>query len=172
MARKHKGYKKTQDFEHYYSQQFVFDEGFAMSPSKAESFLVILLVLNSCGLNYVKGQMNFSLEDVAGDMMLPLVAPLGAVARESGLIGGGWSADDDKHDDQDKPRRPPFPFFNLWKADWSVNSVLSRVEEELSLYAENLSPLAQTKEMIENNVVLENAEFRGLYEVKQVSAKS
>ena len=144
-----------------------------MSPFKGGSFVVCLFLLNCCGPNTVQGQMNFSLENLAGELMLPLVGPLGAIARKAGcLLGNGVHADNNQDDQDYKPRHPPFPFYDLWEINWLMDSVLSRVEDELSLYAETLSPFALTREVIENNVVLSSAEFRGLFEVKQVSGNN
>ena len=81
------------------------------SSFKVGSCLVYLpLLLISCGSNYVEGQANFCWEYVARDMIIPLVAPFDAAARKSGcLFGGGWKYQDNP---DDKPRRPPFPFFD------------------------------------------------------------
>ena len=140
------------------------------SSFKAGSCLVCLpLLLICCGSYYVEGQANFSWEYVARDMMLPLVAPFGAVARKSGcLFGDGWKYQDDP---DEKPRRPPFPFFNAWEIGSSMDPILTLVKDELSRYVENLSPFVYSKEVIENNVVRSHAEFCGLLESKQVSAK-
>lgn len=139
------------------------------SSLKASSCLVYLpFLLICCGSSYVEGQANFSLEYVARDMMLPLVAPFGAVVRKSGcLFGDGGKYQDDP---DEKPRRPPFPFFDAWEIGSSMDPILTRVKDELSRYLESLSPLTYSKEVIENNVVLSNAAFCGLLEAKQVSA--
>lgn len=139
------------------------------SSFKVGSCLVYLpLLLIYCGSSYVEGQANYSWEYVARDMMLPLVAPFAAVARKSGcLFGDGGKYQDDL---DEKPRRPPFLFFNAWEIGSSMDPILTRVKDELSRYVENLSPFAYSKEVIENNVVLSNSEFCGFLEAKQVSA--
>ena len=50
-----------------------------------------------------------------------------------------------------------------------MDPILTLVKDELSRFVENLSPFAYSLEVIENNVVLSNAEFCGLLEAKQVS---
>ena len=145
-------------------------------------FVCLLLLLISAiavlfELRYGRGQKNveekniISSEIPVGSMLLPLIAPLGFIARKTGdLFGDGWKADDDLDDQDKRHHRPPFPFFIFWEIDMVLDTVLSRVEEEISIYAaENVYPFADTKDAIENDVVLANIEFRGRFETKQVS---
>ena len=145
-------------------------------------FVCFLLLLISTTvvlfqLRYDREQTNveenviISSKNSTGSMFLPLIAPLGAIARKTGyLFGDGWKSDDDLDDQDKRTHRPPFSFFIFGEIDMVLDSVLSRVEEELTVYAaENVYPFAKTKEAIENDVVLANLEFRGLFEAKKVS---
>lgn len=101
-------------------------------------------------------------------MLFPLVAPF-SVINLYGLHFGG--NDDTSDQDDHKPRGPWFPLFFSMDVDSSKLSP-SFVREDVANFRAYLSPLAHTKQVIENSIVLANSEFRGLLEVKQVSANN
>lgn len=63
-------------------------------------------------------------------------------------------------DDDYKPNPPRFPF--LYFEDIGYFSALSAAEEEIRSYSNRLCPfIGNSKELEENNIVMEDAEFRG-----------
>ena len=140
-----------------------------MVPFKADFPPVYTLIMFSiCGHVCVQGQANFALTNVARDIVLPLVAPLSAINLYGLQFGGN---DDSRDQDDHKPRGPRFPLFFSMDVD-STNLSRKFVREDVANFLAHLSPLAHTKQVIENNVVLANNEFRGLLKVKQVSANN
>ena len=106
-------------------------------------------------------------------MVLPIITPLAAFAGSSMDIIGGNGNDENGDNDKDKrPPRPPCFLFHLLDMDIARYSLISYLNDELSTYAENVFPLSQTKEVLENRVVLTDIAFRGLYQEKKVSTNN
>ena len=110
-------------------------------------------------------------------MLLPIITPLAAFAGTSiDIIGGngGNGNDENGGNDKDKrPSRPPCLLFHLLDMDIARYSYsYSYVNDELSTSAENVFPLSQTKEVLENRVVLTDIAFCGLYQEKKVSTNN
>ena len=115
----------------------------------------------------------FSMKSVAGSMLLPLVAPFSAILRSSTQVfRDGWKGEEDKDEQDKRPPHRPFRPFSFWDFYLLMDADLYSIDDELALYAEHLSPFAETKEVIENEIVLVDVEFRGLFESQQVSIKN
>ena len=91
--------------------------------------------------------MNLVSQRVTGGMLLPLVAPFAIARKATDRLLENKGRDGPDHDDHDKkrPRDLPFPFFMSLEIQdsemFKMCYLLSLVREELSNYAEALSPL-------------------------------
>lgn len=102
----------------------------------------------------------FSMKSVAGSMLLPLVAPFSAILRSSTQVFRyGWKGEEDGDEQDKRPPRRPFRPFSFWDFYLLMDADLYSIDDELALYAEHLSPFAETKEVIENEIVLVDVEF-------------
>lgn len=106
-------------------------------------------------------------------MLLAIMTPLAAFAGTSIDINGGNGNDENGDNDINKRSpRPPCLLFHLLDVDFTGHSVISHLNDELSTYAENVFPLDQTKEVLENRLVLTDIAFRGVYQAKKVSTNN
>ena len=106
----------------------------------------VLILFRHCNSRKNEEIMNLVSQRVTGGMLLPLVSPFAIPRKATDRLLENKGRDGPDHDDHDKktPRDPPFPFFmSLEIQDSQMSKIcylLSLVREELSNYAEALSP--------------------------------